>query len=114
MIENWLDTLSSMIGQNLWLAPLLALFAGVLTSITPCALSNVPLVIGYVGGTGQKDTKRAFWLSLTFSAGTAVTFTVLGVAASAAGKPDGGFGRLVEYPAGSVDGPYGIADLGDI
>ena len=86
MIENWLDSLSSMIGQTSWLAPLLALFAGVLTSVTPCALSNVPLVIGYVGGTGQKDTRRAFWLSLTFSAGTAVTFTVLGVVASAAGK----------------------------
>ena len=40
MIENWLDSLSSMIGQTPWLAPLLALFAGVLTSVTPCALSN--------------------------------------------------------------------------
>ena len=46
MIENWLDSLSSMMGQTPWLAPLLALFAGVLTSVTPCALSNVPLVIG--------------------------------------------------------------------
>lgn len=86
MTENWLDSLSSMMGQTPWLAPLLALFAGVLTSVTPCALSNVPLVIGYVGGTGQKDTRKAFWLSLIFSAGTAVTFTVLGVVASAAGK----------------------------
>ncbi len=86
MIESWLDTLSAMIGQTPWIAPLLALFAGVLTSVTPCALSNVPLVIGYVGGAGQKDTRRAFCLSLTFSAGTAATFTVLGVAASAAGK----------------------------
>lgn len=87
MIENWLDSLSSMIGQTPWLAALLALFAGVLTSVMPCALSNVPLVIGYVRGTGQKDTRRVFWLSLTFSARTAVTFTVLGVVASAAGKP---------------------------
>lgn len=30
MIESWIDTLSSMIGQNPWLAPLLALCAGVL------------------------------------------------------------------------------------
>lgn len=86
MIDNWLNDLSSIIGQNMWLAPLMALLAGVLTSVTPCALSNVPLVIGYVGGTGQKDTKRAFLLSITFAAGTAVTFTALGVIASAAGK----------------------------
>jgi cytochrome c biogenesis protein CcdA len=43
-------------------------------------------VIGYVGGTGQQDTKRAFRLSIVFAAGAAVTFTVLGVAASLAGR----------------------------
>ncbi|NCB52819.1 MAG: cytochrome c biogenesis protein CcdA [Clostridia bacterium] len=69
-----------------WLAPLIALLAGVLTSFTPCSLSSIPLVIGYVGGIGQRDTKRAFWLSITFAAGAAVTFTTLGVIASLAGK----------------------------
>lgn len=86
IINMWLESLSSSIEANIWLAPLLALLAGVLTSFTPCALSSVPLVIGYVGGVGNKDTKRAFRLSLTFSAGLAVTFTVLGVAASMLGK----------------------------
>jgi cytochrome c biogenesis protein CcdA len=69
----------------MWIAPLLAIFAGVLTSVTPCALASVPLVIGYVGGTGR-DTKRAFRLSLTFAAGSALTFTALGTAASLLGR----------------------------
>lgn len=86
IINMWLENLSSSIAANMWLAPLLALLAGVLTSFTPCALSSVPLVIGFVGGIGNKDTKRAFRLSLTFAAGSAVTFTVLGVAASMLGK----------------------------
>lgn len=81
-----LEMLSEAIAQSGWFAPLLALFAGMLTSFTPCSLSSIPLVIGYVGGTGQRDMKRAFWLSLTFAAGTALTFTVLGVTASLAGK----------------------------
>jgi cytochrome c-type biogenesis protein len=81
-----LESLSELITKSGWLAPLLALLAGVLTSFTPCSLSSIPLVIGYVGGTGQKDTKRAFWLSVTFAAGAAVTFTALGVIASMAGK----------------------------
>ncbi|MDD4475219.1 MAG: cytochrome c biogenesis protein CcdA [Eubacteriales bacterium] len=81
-----LENLSQLIQTSGWLAPLLALLAGVLTSFTPCSLSGVPLVIGYVGGTGQKDTKRAFRLSLTFAAGAAVTFTILGVIASIAGR----------------------------
>lgn len=86
MIDTWLNSLSVLINQSSWVAPLLALLAGVLTSVTPCALSSVPLIIGYVSGTGQKDTKRAFFLSLTFAVGTAITFTILGVVASAAGK----------------------------
>lgn len=81
-----LESLSRMIAESGWLAPVLALVAGILTSFTPCALSSIPLVVGYVGGTGQRDTKRAFWLSVTFAAGAAVTFTVLGVVASLAGK----------------------------
>lgn len=75
-----------MIQYSLWLAPLLAFLAGVLTSVTPCSLSTIPLVIGVVGGLGQKDTKRALKLSLTFALGTAVTFTALGTLASLAGN----------------------------
>lgn len=81
-----LENLSQLIQTSGWLAPLLAILAGILTSFTPCSLSSIPLVIGYVGGTGQKDTKRAFRLSLTFAAGAAVTFTALGVIASIAGR----------------------------
>jgi len=81
-----LEDLSTLILANTWLAPLLALFAGVLTSFSPCSLSSIPLVIGYVGGTGQTDTKRALRLSFIFALGSAVTFTVLGVIASFAGR----------------------------
>jgi len=86
-----LENLSKMITSSGWIAPLLAFVAGILTSVTPCALSSIPLIVGYVGGTGQRDTKKAFWLSVTFAAGAAVTFTVLGVAASLAGRLVGTF-----------------------
>lgn len=81
-----LEGLSNLIASSGWLAPLLALVAGILTSLTPCALSGIPLVVGYVGGTGQRSTKRAFLLSIVFAIGAAVTFTVLGVTASLAGR----------------------------
>ncbi len=81
-----LQSLSQQINVNFWLAPLIALLAGMIASFLPCSLSSIPLIIGYVGGTGQKDTKTAFKLSLTFALGTAVTFTALGVVASIAGK----------------------------
>ncbi len=86
MIDLWLAELSALITESTWLAPVLALLAGILTSFTPCALSSVPLVVGYVSGTGQKNTKKAFALSLVFALGSAITFTVLGVMATMAGS----------------------------
>lgn len=86
MINNWLQWISQTITQSMWLAPFIALLAGLLTSITPCSLSSIPLVIGYVGGAGNKDTKRSFKLSLVFALGTAITFTVLGVLATVLGR----------------------------
>jgi len=86
MINQWLETLSTLIKANLWLAPILAILAGVLTAFTPCSLSTIPLVVAYVGGTADNDTKKSFRLSLVFALGMAVTFTILGVVASLAGK----------------------------
>jgi cytochrome c-type biogenesis protein len=86
MINEWLEILSKLMSESFWLAPLIALLAGVLTSVTPCALTSVPLVIGFVGGSGNNDTKRAFRLSLVFASGMAVTFTILGTMASLLGK----------------------------
>ena len=86
MIDTWLSQIAEVIGNNMWLAPLLALRAGVLTSVTPCSLSSVPLIIGYVGGVGEKNTKKAFAYSAVFSLGTAVTFVTLGIIATSAGK----------------------------
>ena len=84
--NQWLQSLSASISANIWLAPLLALVAGIITSFTPCALTSVPLVIGYVGGRGEEDTKKAFRLSVVFSIGMAVTFTILGTVASLLGR----------------------------
>jgi cytochrome c biogenesis protein CcdA len=86
IINQWLESLSTLMSTTLWLAPLLALLAGILTSFTPCALASVPLVIGYVGGVGEGNTKKAFRLSVVFSLGMAVTFTILGTIASLLGK----------------------------
>ncbi len=85
MINLWLEQLSMTIGQSGWIAPLLAFLAGVLTSVSPCSLSVLPLIIGYVGGSDVKGV-RAFGISLTFAFGTAITLTLLGTLAALAGS----------------------------
>lgn len=88
-MDALLDRTTMLIGENLWLAPLLSLFAGVLSSLAPCSLSSVPLVVFYVGA-GDVGVKRNFLYSAVFALGMAVTFTALGIAASAAGRLMGG------------------------
>lgn len=81
-----LVTMSEIIKNNFWIAPIISLLAGILASFTPCSLSSVPLIIGCVGGTGIDNTKKAFKLSLVFALGMSITFTILGALASILGK----------------------------
>jgi cytochrome c-type biogenesis protein len=67
------------------LAFAIVFLGGVLTSIGPCNVAMIPLVIGYVGGSRDLPRARAFVLSLTFAIGLALTFMLLGVAAALIG-----------------------------
>lgn len=80
-----LNNLARLIQNYMWIAPLLSLAAGIITSFTPCSLSSVPMVIAYIGGSAGKNTKKAFRLSLTMAVGLAVTFLVFGSLASLIG-----------------------------
>lgn len=85
MIDNLLQNLSTLLADNMWLGLAVALLAGILTSFTPCCLSSIPLVIGYVGGYTD-NKKKAFFYSLMFCIGMAVTFTVIGITAAIIGR----------------------------
>lgn len=85
MINSLVDNLAVLMKENLWLAPMFAFLVGLITSFTPCCLSNISLVVSYVSGTGNHNAKRAFRLSLTFALGSVVTFCTLGVIASLIG-----------------------------
>ena len=88
----WLETLTGLMRENLWFAPVLSLVAGVVTSFTPGSLSAVPMILAYVGA--ASDSKRkALRLSLTMALGMAVTFAVFGSVASAIGHVMHGMGH---------------------
>lgn len=64
---------------------LLVFLGGVVTSIGPCNMATIPLIVGYVGGSTNLSRPRSFTLSLTFAIGLAITFMLLGVFASMLG-----------------------------
>ena len=86
MIDQWIDSISLLISETFWLAPLLSLVAGIVTSLTPCSLTSIPLIIGYVDGTGKHENGRAFRFSAVFAVGMAVTYISLGAFASVLGE----------------------------
>ena len=57
------------------------LFAGVLSSASPCVLATIPLVVGFVGGYAGGNRSKAFRYSMAFVLGLALTFTAFGAAA---------------------------------
>ncbi len=92
-MEALLERLAEAAVQSVWFAPLLVLLAGMLASLMPCSLPTVPLVIAYVGGSAEKDGKKAFFYSLAFAAGSAVSFVCLALIAVTAGRLLGIYSR---------------------
>ena len=82
------------ISNNIFLAIILSFFAGVVASFSPCTLSSIPLLIGYVQGSEVKDNKKAFKCSLIFSIGLGITFTVIGLLTALIGKAFLGAGKF--------------------
>ena len=93
---------------------ILAFGAGVLVSFSPCVYPLLPITIGYIGASTQKDKFHAFLLSLIYVLGMAITYCILGVFASMTGKI---FGQISSSPIsffiiGNICIIFGLSMLG--
>nr|WP_324616265.1 cytochrome c biogenesis protein CcdA [Lusitaniella coriacea] len=66
--------------------------AGLLTSLTPCMLSMLPITIGYIGGYEEQGRWQATLQSAWFSLGLATTLAGLGIFAASVGRVYGQIG----------------------
>ena len=82
------DRLASLIRDGSLGAVLATFFGlGLLLAFTPCVLPMVPILSGIIAGQGAAATpRRSFTLSLAYVLGMALTNTLAGVAAAAAGQ----------------------------
>ncbi len=89
----------------------LVFLAGIVTSIGPCNLSTIPVIIGYVAGT-EAGQKRSFIMSLLFTLGTATTFMLLGLIIAAVGGIFGASRSILYYIVAAVCIVVGLNLLG--
>ncbi|MBU0494815.1 MAG: cytochrome c biogenesis protein CcdA [Chloroflexi bacterium] len=94
------------------LAYVLVFLGGIVTSIGPCNVAMIPLVVGFVGGTASPSRWRSFALSLAFAVGLALTFMALGVIAALFGGLIGGETRILYYLVATVCIVLGLHLLG--
>lgn len=92
-LEQFANTLVSNQLTHLSLFSIGIIFlAGLLTSLTPCMLSMLPITIGYIGGYEAKSRLQAAAQSTWFALGLATTLAGLGIIAATLGKVYGQIG----------------------
>ena len=100
-------------------APAVALGASLLWGVlsillSPCHLSSIPLIVGFIGGQGQITTRRAFGISALFSLGILITIGAVGGITAAAGRIIGDLGRWGNYAVAVIFFAVGLNLLGVI
>ncbi len=83
-------------GKGLLGAVLVAFGWGILLSFTPCVYPLIPITVSLVGATSGRGRLDGFVRSMVYVFGISVTYSVAGVAASAAGSQ---FGAWLQQPA---------------
>ncbi|MBE7709313.1 MAG: hypothetical protein E7Z93_02565 [Cyanobacteria bacterium SIG32] len=64
----------------------LSFFGGLIASISPCSLSMLPIIIGYVGGYSDAKPAKTLLQMIFFVLGTAIIFTIIGIICAITGK----------------------------
>ncbi|MDP4116041.1 MAG: cytochrome c biogenesis protein CcdA [Bacteroidota bacterium] len=98
MINDIFSVLSEALTSSLIIAALAAFAWGVLSIIlSPCHLSSIPLIIGFLSNQDNKTVKNTFMLSLIFSLGILFTIALIGVVTYSLGRLMGDTGVYSIY-----------------
>ncbi|MBD5402195.1 cytochrome c biogenesis protein CcdA [bacterium] len=63
-----------------------AFLGGLISSISPCSLSMLPLIIGYIGGYSNEKPLKTLLQMIVFVIGTGLVFAVIGAICAITGK----------------------------
>jgi len=98
MIDSIFTTLYEAMTGSVLLAVLASFGWGVLSILlSPCHLSSIPLVVGFISSQGKISIRRTFNISLVFSVGILITIALIGIITASVGRLMGDIGRVGNY-----------------
>jgi cytochrome c-type biogenesis protein len=98
------ELLAKVLENASWLSVIAAFLAGILSSISPCNLTSIPLLIGYIEASAKNEKhvlpfEKKLLLSTAYILGTATTFVNLGLLFSILGEILGPLKMILTYLA---------------
>lgn len=115
MIDDLFVSLYDAMTGALWLAVLASFAWGILSIIlSPCHLSSIPLVVGFISSQGKISIGRTFNISLIFSLGILITIALIGIITASLGRLMGDIGSIGNYLVAGIFFLVGLYLLGII
>jgi cytochrome c-type biogenesis protein len=98
VINDIFTFLSEALYQNFWMALLVSFAWGILSILlSPCHLSSIPLLVGYITRQGKVTLSRTFIISLLFAVGILITIALVGIITASLGRLMGDVGTIGTY-----------------
>ena len=72
--------------SSIYVMFLASFFGGLIASVSPCSLSMLPLIVGYVGGYGEDKPAKTFVQMIFFVLGASIVFSIIGLICALTGK----------------------------
>lgn len=115
MIDEIFNLLYEAMNGTVWIAILASFGWGVLSILlSPCHLSSIPLVVGFISSQGKISVGRTFTISLVFSVGILITIALLGIITASLGRMMGDIGSAGNYLVAGIFFIVGLYLLGII
>lgn len=111
-----MEQLFVFLSESIYGTPAMALGAAVLWGVlsillSPCHLTSIPLIVGFIGSQEQMTSRRAFWTSTLFSLGILTTIGIIGIITAGLGRMAGDIGGFGNYLVAGLFFLVGLALL---
>ena len=115
MIDAVFNSLYEAMKGAAWLAVIASFGWGILSILlSPCHLSSIPLVVGFISSQGKMTLARTFNISLVFSVGMLITIALIGIITALLGRMMGDIGSAGNYLVAGIFFIVGLYLLGII